>query len=374
MSTIDELSLERLIKQYLSDFRKVNRPNAQFVEKAFKLWKKEKGDSGILDWWKEQDVRWVAALQSFLFWLWTTKRIEYQLFDETYYTLTPILSKSWSMPIVVTTGADEPLFEDGFINRNFSFLQYKFSPSNHGLIVEYQEEPQNSNSQFGLDFILDFLSFLAETGGVGYLGFRQISSRKWVSSKTKLIHSGLGPEVRRMFPDYNFEYIETGLRQVQFEDSEKKFSLSRLLHIRHRAILDSSPESKLITLWSFIEGYWGEEEDQDKLFTVVELKKIKDALTFLPRGKFDKAMNLIGKLKHKTINDKIIEKAKELECTKGWDDDSIRRIHALRSKFSHGESMRPEDQEETNHFISFMLQIIDELITQKFSQYNIKFQ
>jgi hypothetical protein len=373
MTAKNTISLERLIEQYLADFQKIDSGNAQFIEEALKIWGKEKRGNEFLDWWKVQNPQWIAALQSFMFWLLTTKKIKQQLFEETYSALTPVLSKSWNMPIVITTGMDEPLFEDGFINRNFSFFQYKFSPADRGLIVEYQEYPQHSKKRIGLDFILDFLSFLAEKGGVGYLGFRQIQSRKQTSSETKLLHIGSSPVIRYKFPDYDFEYIELGLGQVNIQDHNNVVSITELLHIRHRAILDSNPESKLITLWSFIEGYWGEDDNQDKLLSASELKIAKDGLKFLPLDKFDKAINLLNKLKNKTRNDKIIEKIKELDCTKGWDDETVRQIHSLRSKFSHGQSMSPEEQEETNRFISFMLQIIDELITQKFSQYNIKF-
>jgi len=56
--------------------------------------------------------------------MWTTKKIEYSVFEKAYETLTPLLSRSWQMPIEITDGLDLPLLDGGFLKREFSIFQY----------------------------------------------------------------------------------------------------------------------------------------------------------------------------------------------------------------------------------------------------------
>jgi hypothetical protein len=278
------------------------------------------------------------------------------------------------MPIVITTGVDDPVFEGGFVEREFSVFQYQFSPSNRALLVTCQELPSASETHAGgLDSVLDFLSFVLDKSRSGYLGFRQIASRKTYSSETAIVGVGLGPEIQSL-PDFNFELIEGALRRIGSQREDVGLSLAELLHVRHRAILDSDLESKLIALWSSIEVQWGEEDKQDRLLSPEEHKAVKKALDFLPQGKFSKIIDQISKLKNKARNDKIIEGISNLQCTREWDvKRTIRDIHALRSRFAHGNIMSPDDRAETELCVSIMLQIIDELITQKLAEYNIIF-
>jgi hypothetical protein len=133
-------------------------------------------------------------------------------------------------------------------------------------------------------------------------------------------------------------------------------------------------KSKLIALWSSIEAQWGEEDEQDRLLSPEEYKRVKKALDFLPQGKYSRIIDQISKLKNKTRNDKIIKGISNLQCAREWDvKRTVRDIHALRSRFAHGNIMSPDDQARTERYVSTMLQIIDELITQKLAEYNIVF-
>jgi len=371
---MDETLLERLIHEQLNGFEQNNPSGAEHIREAMEVWDRQKGEVSFLAWWKAQDTSWIAALHSYVFWLWREGKIEHGQFETVYTTTAPVLSKSWSMPIVITTGVDDPIFEDGFVERKFSVFQYQFSPSNRALLVTCQELPSTSETHpGGLDSVLDFLSFVLDKSGSGYLGFRQIASRKTHSSETAIVGVGLGPEIQSL-PDFDFERIEGALRRIGLQREDAGLSLAELLHVRHRAILDSNLESELIALWSSIEAQWGEEDKQDRLLSPEEYKRVKKALDFLPQGKYSRIIDQISKLKNKTRNDKIIKGISNLQCAREWDvKRTVRDIHALRSRFAHGNIMSPDDQARTERYVSTMLQIIDELITQKLAKYNIVF-
>ncbi|RJP48930.1 MAG: hypothetical protein C4583_13495 [Anaerolineaceae bacterium] len=369
------ISLYQLLQNHLKDFHQHDAFNADNVETALKICPKEINNDDLLHWWQEQDIAWIVSLQSFVFWMWTTKRVEYQVFETTYDALNSPHSKSWNMPIEVTTGLDSPLLEGGFFNREFSILQYRFSPSNHDLVVTNQELPFSLKTIESLDIALDLLSFLLDKYSFGYLGFRQKPARKWQFFESKLIGGMLGPEIRQDILDFDFKQVEDIILRVESESggADRSFSLTELLQVRHRSVLDSSLESKLVTLWSSIEALWGKEDEQDFLFSADEKDEISKALSFLG-SKHSKVVELLGKMKSKTKNEKIIEEIQQLECVKGWEvDKTVKRIHDLRSKFVHGGILREKQVSEVIRLISFMMKILNELIAKKLLELNIEF-
>jgi hypothetical protein len=378
---MDDESLEHLIRDYLPNFLKAdakNIANAHNVRKALKLWDKEKVEFNgrFLDWWKKQGLQYIAALQSYLFYLWTIdKKIDEKFFEATYYALTPILLKSSNMKIVITSDSDEPNIDGGFLKEKFSIFQYDFSPSNHELQVTCRDE--TLVNLYTLDFILDFLSFLVNKGGEGFLGFRQIPSSKWISSETALVHGIMGPEVKVAFPNYDFQYIENALRRLDVQDEIHDSFFMRLLHVRHRALLESNLESRLIALWAFLEDLWAEDETDDKLLTQEEFDKVKNALGAvpIPLEKRKEVTGVISTLKKKsnTKHSKITEQINRLECGKGWDIEDTRKIHRMRSRFAHGNSIRPDQEQDVRRYISFLIEILNELIAKEFSKYGITF-
>jgi len=372
-----DVSLKQLLHKYLVEFRQYNSKNARKVKIGLKKCPKELDNDELILWWKQQDVTWITSIQSYMFWMWTNKKIEYQLFEDAYEALTPVISRSWNMPIEITTGLDSPLLEGGFLSKEFAIFQYRFSPSNHGLVVNSQEYPP-PKSEGSLDLVLDFLSYVLDKYEFGYLGFRQKPTRKWKFSERTTVGGGLGPEVRQDMLDFDFQQLEEILSVVENVEKETngELSLTELLRIRHRAILDSSLESKLITLWSAIEATWGEEEKGDFLLTEEENREIAEAIKFLPKVKFNKIIDKVNTLKNKTKNDKIIDEIGKLDCANGIKDlgKKTRDIFSMRSKFSHGSLLSEKDVDIVNHYIAFMMQIFDELISKKLSSNNIFFQ
>ena len=193
---MSEISLKRLLHKYLTEFQQHNSANARIVKMGLKKYPKELDNDDLIAWWKQQDITWITSLQSYMFWMWTDKKIDYQLFEDAYENLTPVVSESWNMPVEITTGLDSPLLEGGFLSREFSIFQYKFSSSNHDLMVTSQEYPPPRTAG-NLDLVLDFLSFLLDKYNFGYLGFRQKPTRKWKFSERTIVGGGLGPEVRQ---------------------------------------------------------------------------------------------------------------------------------------------------------------------------------
>jgi|SRR5258706_15976088 len=121
---------------------------------------------------------------------------------------------------------------------------------------------------------------------------------------------------------------------------------------------------------------WGEEEKIDFLLTEEENRKIAKAIEFLPKVKFNKIIDKVNTLKDKTKNDKIIDEIGKLDCAKDIKDlgKKIRDIFSMRSKFSHGKLLGDKDMDIVNHYITFMMQVFDELISKKLSSNNIFFQ
>jgi len=378
---MDDESLELLLRDNLPNFQKANSnniANARYIRKSLKSWNKEKeGYSGhILDWWKEQDLQYIASLQSYLFYLWTVeKKISGDFFNDTYYALTPILSKSSNIRVVITYNSDEPNIEGGFLKDKFSIFQYDFSPSNHELQVTCKED--DLKNFYTLDFILDFLSFLVNKGGEGFLGFRKIPSSRWASTETALMQGSMGPEVKIAFPNYDFQYIENALKRLDDQDETRNSFLLRLLHVRHRALLESNLESRLISLWAFIEDLWAKEESDDKLLTSEECNKIKKALGEISMSveKRDEVINVISKLKKisKTKNAKITEQIKNLECGKEWDIKNTKEMYSMRSQFAHGNLMESTQEQDVQYYISILIKILNELITNEFLKHDITF-
>jgi hypothetical protein len=369
-----KMQLVSVLQKNINDFAQKDPKNAQLVRKVIEDWGTQKDDR-FLDWLKKQDSSRVLPFHSYLFWLWRRQEIEQETFEDFYGATNQLISQSWSMPLVITTGIDDPVFEGGFIDREFSVFQFKFTPSHRSLLIIGQEYPKSEGKQTDLGDLLDFLSFLLGKSGSGYLGFRQIISRKTVTSYRSLTGSTIGAEIQNL-PDYDFEIIENALLRVgnQLDDNASGLTLSKLLHIRHRAILDSNLESKLITLWASMEAQWGEENNEDHLLTEEERKQIKKAISFLPENKSSKVIDRISSLKSKTKNDRIIEGISKLDCSQGKNvNEFVRDAFKLRSKFSHGEAMKLDNQKKINEHIAFMLMIIEELIVEKFAEKNIQF-
>lgn len=369
-------SLREAIFSNLDQFPEDDSQSASKVKEALEVLPEELDNEKIIEWWEKQNDHYALALINFLFWMWTTKRIEYNVFELAYETLNPLVSQSWQMPIEISSGLDLPLLEGGFLNREFSIFQYKFSPANHGFQVNCEVFPEPVKKTDDFDAILDFMSFLIGKYNYGYLGFRSIPSRKWSYSSRTTIGSGTGPEVRQDMIDFDFQQIEEIIRHLSnvMPLIVRGLSLPELLRVRHRAILDSSLESKLITLWSAIESQWGQEEKNNELLSEEEIGLLQKAITFLGKEKSDTVIKHVKKLNVKTKNDRIIAEVEKIKSVAGWEvNKTIKDIFSLRSKFAHGGLLREKEVEKVKKYISFMLQIIDELINDQMSEIGVRF-
>jgi len=348
--------------------------NARKLKQALLKRRKDDKSGELISWWKEQKTEWITALQSFMFWLCTQKQIEYSLFEQVYNSLTPIQSSEKSIPIEISNGMDNPIFHDGFIEHPFSVFNYKFSPSNKGLVVTYDKNQISEEGKIGiLDQFLDFFSFLLSSNGYYCTGFRKLLSRTFTNSSTSLIVSGLGPESRRL-PDFDFLQIEEMLSSIGNDDGEK-ISIWELLRIRHRAVLDSTLESKMLTLWSAFETLWGEENQNDRLFSESEKYEIKKALNFLSPEKNKKVLESINKIKTKTKNDYLISEISKFKCMLNINTSkTVREMFYYRSKFAHGGAIAEDEQDRVTYLVSLMFKILEELITNRFLSYHIVFR
>ena len=369
-------SLKEAIFNNLDQFAANDSQNASEVKKVLEVLPQELDNEEIITWWKEQDINYALALINFLFWMWTTKRIEYHIFESAYETLNPLVSQSWQMPVEISSGLDLPLLEGGFLNREFSIFHYKFSPSNHGFQVSCELFPEPVNRMDNLDIVLDFMSFLLGKYDYGYLGFRSIPARKWKYQSRATIEGGTGPEVRQDMMDLDFHQIEEVIKHFStvMPLITEGLSLPELLRVRHRAILDSSLESKLITLWSAIEAQWGQERKNNELLSEEEMEKLQESLTFLTEEKIDTVIKHVKRLNSKTKNDRIIAEIEEMNSLRGWDiNKAIKDIFSLRSKFAHGGLLKEKEVGKVRNYISFMLQIIDELINYQLFEIGVHF-
>lgn len=375
---MDDSDLEQLLLEHFKVFQKHDNPNATHIHEAIRMWKEHDRDKGLLAWWKEQDISYVAALQSYVSWLIKHKYMETQQFEAVYHELIPVISRSWSMPIELTRGEESPLFGGGFLDHTFTLFQYEFSPSGQGLLVTCEEFPLPTKSGPSLDTLLDFLSFCLAQVGVGYIGFRQLLSRRSTSSETAIIGTSLGPEITPL-PDFNFQMVEDALSGVDFQYEEDELSLAGLLHIRHRAIRDSSLESKLINLWSSLEALWAGTDSEGLLLTETEREQVQKALKEipnenLPKEKYVQILDQISKLKIRTKNERIALGISELQCAQGIQDVGrvVRDIFGLRGKLVHGKKIVSDvEAQKANQYVGLMMSILDELISRKLSENNI---
>jgi hypothetical protein len=139
--------------------------------------------------------------------------------------------------------------------------------------------------------------------------------------------------------------------------------------------LDSSLESKLITLWSAIEAEWGEENQEDQLLTLQEKREIEEKLKFLSEEKSKKIIEQIGRLKEKTKNDRIAEGVGALNCMNGVDAGKlVREIFSWRSRFAHGKALDEKDREKVSGLINTLFQIMNELIGEQFRSIGVTFK
>jgi hypothetical protein len=291
-----------------------------------------------------------------------------------YEYLNPVLSKETSLPIEITDGLDYPLFHDGFLGHEFTLFNYRFTPADKGWLISFTELPEAQQPRYDLDQLLDIFSYMLDCHGYQALGFRQLKKRTFHMSTTALISSGMGPE-SRLLPDYDFKTIENGLSQIQLSVTVRGLSVQQLLRVRHRAILDSSLESKLITLWAAIEAEWGEENHEDQLITREEKRQIEENLKFLGEEKVKKIIEQIGRLKSTTKNDRIAAGVGALDCTKGLNaGELVREIGRWRSKFAHGEALDEKDRDKVTGMINTLMQILNEVIRKQFESIGIVFR
>ena len=350
-----------------------NIENVKEIHKILQSKNKINPKQDLISWLIDQEVIFRIPFQSFFFWLWQQKIIDYIVFEKIHDELTPVTSKSWSYPLIITKGTDDPLLEGGFIDHEFSIFQYKFIPSNHGFLLECQIFPKlTSTTNLNPDSILSFFSFVLEKSNYGYLGFRQIKARKFENTKTEAIEGGVGPEIR-IVEDFDFSIFEGVLHRLENLPTNEDFSIFELLNIRHRAINDSSNESKLITLWSYIEAQWGNIDKEDSLFSNEEKEDIKKGLKkILKVEKYKKAIEVVFKLKNKTQKEKIIERisyflSENYMFIKG----EIDSIYLLRNKVAHGDLLNPDEEKELATLIPFLFRIINVQISLKMEEVSI---
>jgi len=62
---MSNLPLKKLLYDYLNDFNKHDSENSSNVTEALKNFSAEIDDDELIAWWKEQDITWIASLQSY---------------------------------------------------------------------------------------------------------------------------------------------------------------------------------------------------------------------------------------------------------------------------------------------------------------------
>ncbi len=374
-------TLEKLLREHLSEYGITQPQEANSIQAKLDERSKSERLQPLLMWWKDQPLPSIFDLQRYAFWLWTEKGIDYDLFEAVYYTLTPVESRSRSVPVVITTGLDDPQIEGGFREKTFSILNFRFSPSARGFLVNWSEPPPTTIS---LETVLEFLSFAIEKGGSVTLGFRPLLFQESRSSKTRVTETTMGSEIQTIPLDYDFDGFEGPLQRINSLPPKSGMSLTQLLHIRHRSILDTNLESKLISLWASIEAQWGTEQKDDHLLAKEEEKTIEERLKFLvdenaedpsqSKAKYNRVINHIKTLRRRTKNERIIEGISRLACARDEEvRERVRGIHALRSKCVHGTLLEPTELETAQRHIQFMMRILNELITEEMRGINILF-
>jgi hypothetical protein len=366
---VSDEALETLLWEHIAEYS-VHQPNkANNILTKLNEWSGLGRPTDLLQWWKTQDLPFILDMQSYTFWLWTVKGVNYDLFETVHQTLTPVLARSWTVPVIITTGLDDPQIEGGFRMRAFTILDYHFTPTQRGFLVNC---PEPLSSSVSLDNALDFLSFVIEKHGSRTLGFRQLVEQRTRSHETVVDGVILMPETEVIPLDYDFESFGKPLEVIVSQPRSGRLSLAELLHVRHRAIINTDWESKLVSLWASIELIWGIEIPDNQFLTQEERDAVEEALSFLEENRRKTVVDHVKSLRKKTRNDRIIEGLEKLACARGKD---VRRkvgdIHHLRSKCVHGTLLNSDETQRAEDHLRFMMQVIDELITAKLSEVGI---
>ena len=364
---ISNEEFESIVQNNLSVYQKEEEKGAKQILHALPKWRKSK--TNWLLWWKQQNLELRINVQNFLFWLVRNNKLSINVFENIHNELTPVQTASKSIPVSMVESDGTPKFEGGIVRQEWALCNYSFKNIDESgkWNVTYQTRPSENAPTDELDLVLSALSFAVKLNQkIAKIGFVPHYYQETTQSQTEAVFVGSSPTVH-MLPEIDFSKVEK-LVVLSKMASKKGLSIEELLRVRHRAIADSSNESKLVTLWGVIEIEFGDTKKSEKLFDEEEIGKLKKALGEVTSdiSKQDKVINEVSKLKKKTKNDVIKEATKILKCSIGHDvDQEIQSVISLRGRLAHGAAIDESQRHELLRGVTFLFAIIDELIENK---------
>jgi hypothetical protein len=365
--TIPNEEFENFIKTNLPIYRKTEDKSAKKILRALPKWRKAK--INWLIWWKGQNLELRINLQNFLFWMVREGKLSIEIYENIHNALTPIQSSSKSIPVSLVESSGTPKFEGGIVEQEWTICNYSFKSTNETgkWDVCYQTYPNENTPSAELDLVLSALSFeVKHNQRKAKIGFMPFYYQETTQSQTEAAFVGLHPTIHTL-PEIDFGQVEKLITISQVEN-KKGLSIAELLRVRHRAITDSSDESKLITLWGVIEIEFGDNKKRENLFEEEEIRKLRKVLEEITTdlGKQDKIIQEISKLKKKTKNTIIKEAINVLKCSNGHDiDTEIESIVGLRGRLAHGAAIDKSQRLKLLQGVTFLFEIINEIIENK---------
>lgn len=342
---------------------------AAALRDSIERWRATTPRPAFTSWWHEQEFLDRIGLGLYLGWLLANGGVEQPAVLAMLEATTIREPRTHSVPIAVTTGFDDQPVDGGVFSETFELLGFRFSPGTTGFVVSFTDG--QVVNRVTLEMILQFGSFYLSQLGTGPVGLRPVWARRTTTSNSDVVSAIIGSPVQLM-PLLDTAFIDAAVRRMAAGGPLQSDTVQRLLRIRHRAILEASIESKVVTLWAFLEDLWGIPEDSDRLFRRDELSAIRKALTFLGKQRCDRAVSQLEKLRVRTQNQRIAADMATLKCANGINTETrVRELHSLRSTFAHAGAATPLQIQRAHEAYHLMLSIIDELIVIELAQLGI---
>lgn len=364
---------DNLVINYLAIYQKHEPKIAKQILRALPKWRKSR--SNWLSWWKQQSLVLRIDLQKFLFWLVRQDYLSIDIYGSIHYELTPIQKRVKTFPVSLVESSGTPKFEGGIIDQEWTLGEYSFKKGNDAgnWNVCYQQQSDEDVQILELDLVLSAISFeLYRKQRIAKIGFIPHYQQESTHSELETLASISMPTVHTL-PTIDFGYVKE-LITLSKQESHEGLTIEGLLRVRHRAITDSSDESKLVTLWGVIQEEFGDNHQSEKLLDKDENEKLKAALreVITDPSKREKILNEVAKLKKKTTNTVIKESITNLKCANGHNvNEEIQSVIDLRGRLAHGAAISEEKRLELLRDVTFLFAIVDELIETKLSNHKM---
>ena len=126
-------SIKQLLRNHLIDYQKEDLDNASVLRNALKKSPDSVDNDDFIDWCEQQGIFLNVSLLSCFSWMLTNGIVDRSFYVHIYEKLNRVVSRTWNMPIEITTGLDSPLHDGGFLNKEFNSISHQIIKCSIGI-------------------------------------------------------------------------------------------------------------------------------------------------------------------------------------------------------------------------------------------------